>query len=204
MKTVLAAVHAEEPLTETALKACLARSPQIALTALGEAAVVVVGVQRVDASALELLSGLPSPAQARFVLVADGGWYAEPAAVVRQRVRAVLWRAEVDAAKLVRAVRAAALGQAYLPATVQGTLLDQLEHIQREVLGPRGLTASGLSHRDLEVLRLASAGMTLPEIAAELNYSERTIKNVLTSVQLRLGMRNRVHTVAHAIRAGLI
>ncbi|MER6632215.1 response regulator transcription factor [Streptomyces sp. NPDC000987] len=204
MKTVRAAVHAEEPLTETALKTCLVRSPQITLTDVEEAETVVVAVRRVDASALELLSGLPSPTRARFVVVADGGWYAEPTDVVRHRVRAVLWRAEVDAATLARAVCATAVGQAYLPGSVQGRLLDRLERIQREVLGPRGLTASGLSHRDLEVLRLASAGMTLPEIAAELNYSERTIKNILTSVQLRLGMRNRVHTVAHAIRAGLI
>ncbi|MGW1269607.1 helix-turn-helix transcriptional regulator [Streptomyces sp. NPDC002491] len=204
MKTVRAAVHAEDLLTETALTACLGRAAQIVLTPVEEAEAVVVAVRAVDSAALDLLKGLHPPAQARFVLVAEDGWYAESATVVAHRVRSVLWRAEADAATLVRAVRATALGQAYLPGDVQGRLLEQLEQIQREVLGPRGLTACGLSRRDLEVLRLVADGMTLPEIAGLLSYSERTIKNILTAVQLRFGMRNRVHAVAHAVRAGLI
>ncbi|MEU5594995.1 LuxR C-terminal-related transcriptional regulator [Streptomyces sp. NPDC020298] len=169
-----------------------------------EAEAVVVAVSSVNASALELLRGLPAPAQARFVLVADGGWYADPAAVAEHRVRAVLWRAEADATAVVRAVRVVAVGQACLPPVAQGRLLDQLEHVQRQVLGPRGLTASGLSSREIDVLRLISEGLTLSEVAMKLSYSERTIKNIMSAVMLRLGLRNRVHAVSYAIRAGLI
>nr|WSX54025.1 response regulator transcription factor [Streptomyces sp. NBC_00974] len=169
-----------------------------------EAEIVVAAVSSVDASALDLLHGLPAPARARFVLVADGGWYADPAAVAEHRVRALLWRAEMDAAALVRAVSVVAAGQACLPPVAQGRLLDQLEYVQREVLGPKGLTASGLSCREIDVLRLVSEGMTLSEVAVRLSYSERTIKNIVSAVMLRLGLRSRVQAVSYAIRAGLI
>ncbi|MET9888287.1 response regulator transcription factor [Streptomyces sp. NPDC006430] len=204
MSSVLVAVHAVDPLTKAGLAACLGKSTHVTLTAVGEAETVVAAVSAVDAAALDLLRGLPAPARARFVLVADGGWYADPAAVAEHRVRAVLWRAEVDVTTLVRAVRAVAVGQACLPPVVQGRLLDQLEYVQREVLGSRGLTASGLSSREIDVLRLVSEGMTLSEIAAKLSYSERTIKNIVSAVMIRLGLRNRVQAVSYAIRAGLI
>ncbi|MFF4579866.1 response regulator transcription factor [Streptomyces sp. NPDC001389] len=204
MNSVLVAVHAADPLTEVGLAACLEKSAHVTLTAVGEAETVVVAVSTVDAAALELLRGLPAPARARFVLVAEGGLYADPAAVAEHRVRAVLWRPEADVTSLVRTVRAVAVGQACLPPVVQGRLLDQLAYVQREVLGSRGLTASGLSSREIDVLRLVSEGMTLSEIAVKLCYSERTIKNIVSAVMLRLGLRNRVQAVSYAIRAGLI
>ncbi|KUO11006.1 response regulator transcription factor [Streptomyces sp. DSM 15324] len=197
-------MHAADPLTKIGLMTCLEESPQITLTAMAEAMTVVVAVKAVDSSALELLRGLPAPAGSRFVLVVSGGWHADPAAVAAHGIRAVLWRAEVDAAALARAVCDVVAGRAYLPPVVQGRLMDQMDRIQREVLGPRGLTASGLSSREITVLQLLSEGFTLPEIAAKLSYSERTIKNILSAVQIRLGQRNRVQAVSYAIRSGLI
>lgn len=204
MKSVRAAVQAADPVTKAGLAACLGRGPQVTITAVEEAEAVVVAVSSVDASALDLLRALPAPAQARFVLVADGGWYVDPAAMAEHRVRAVLWRAETDGTALVQTVRAVAVGQVYLPPVIQGRLLDQLEYVQREVLSPKGLTASGLSCREIDVLRLVSEGMTLSEIAVELSYSQRTIKNIVSGVMIRLGLRNRVQAVSYAIRAGLI
>jgi DNA-binding NarL/FixJ family response regulator len=204
VKSVRAAVQAADPVTKAGLAACLGRGPQVTITAVEEAEAVVVAVSSVDASALDLLRALPAPAQARFVLVADGGWYVDPAAMAEHRVRAVLWRAETDGTALVQTVRAVAVGQVYLPPVIQGRLLDQLEYVQREVLSPKGLTASGLSCREIDVLRLVSEGMTLSEIAVELSYSQRTIKNIVSGVMIRLGLRNRVQAVSYAIRAGLI
>ena len=42
------------------------------------------------------------------------------------------------------------------------------------------------------------------EIATELCYSERTVKNVIHEVTSRLRVRNRAHAVAFALREGLI
>jgi DNA-binding CsgD family transcriptional regulator len=42
------------------------------------------------------------------------------------------------------------------------------------------------------------------EIADELRYSERTVKNVIDGVTRRLELRNRSHAVAYAVRCGSI
>jgi DNA-binding NarL/FixJ family response regulator len=76
--------------------------------------------------------------------------------------------------------------------------------LQRHVLGPRGLTFSGLSERELGVLRLVADGLDTSEIAERLSYSERTIKNIIHDITTRLHLRNRSHAVAFAMRHGLI
>jgi DNA-binding NarL/FixJ family response regulator len=64
--------------------------------------------------------------------------------------------------------------------------------------------SSQLTNREEQVLRLIADGHGTREVAAELCYSERTVKNVLHDVVTKLGARTRSHAVAHAVRAGLI
>jgi len=61
---------------------------------------------------------------------------------------------------------------------------------------------TGLTAREIEVLRLLAAGHRIAEIGALLNYSERTIKGIVHGVVTRFGFRNRVQAVAYAIRVG--
>ena len=63
---------------------------------------------------------------------------------------------------------------------------------------------SRLDRRSLDVVGLLAAGAGTREIAAELGYSERTIKGVIREVQLALGTRSRAQAVAEAMRQGLI
>jgi DNA-binding NarL/FixJ family response regulator len=72
------------------------------------------------------------------------------------------------------------------------------------VLAPKGVRFSGLSDREVTVLRMVSQGMEVREIAAELRYSERTIKNTMHDVVARFQLRNRTHAVAFAMREGMI
>ncbi|MGH3468961.1 MAG: helix-turn-helix domain-containing protein, partial [Thermocrispum sp.] len=83
-------------------------------------------------------------------------------------------------------------------------LLEHVERLHREVLAPRGLSSSGITPREAEVLRLMAEGMDTAEIASELCYSQRTVKNVLHGLTNRLNLRNRAHAVAHAMRADVI
>ncbi|HEY5834365.1 response regulator transcription factor [Streptomyces sp.] len=171
---------------------------------MAQADVVVVAVQTADNTAMDLLRSLPVLPQARFVLVVSGGWYADLTVMAERGVRAVVWRAEAHRQTLVRAVLAVGAGEADLPLAVQGELLDQANRLQRNVLMPRGLTASGLTTREIDVLRLAAQGLELAEIAEAMCYSERNIKKILYGLINRLGLRNRVHAVSYAIRNGLI
>jgi len=61
---------------------------------------------------------------------------------------------------------------------------------------------TGLTAREIEVLRLLAAGHRIAEIGAQLSYSERTIKGIVHGVVTRFGFRNRVQAVAYAIRVG--
>jgi DNA-binding NarL/FixJ family response regulator len=76
--------------------------------------------------------------------------------------------------------------------------------VQRQFLAPRGMSFTGLSAREADILRLVADGLDTNEIATSLSYSERTVKNVLHDVTSRLQLRNRSHAVAYALRQGMI
>jgi DNA-binding NarL/FixJ family response regulator len=82
--------------------------------------------------------------------------------------------------EVLSAVRAAAAGHAPLDPRVAGALLPSGQ-------GP----AATLSHREKEVLRLASRGLANKQIARTLGIAERTVKVHLGSVFRRIGVSDR-------------
>lgn len=70
---------------------------------------------------------------------------------------------------------------------------------------PSGLSATvRLSAREIDVLRRVAEGYDTTDVAEQLAYSESTIKGVLAKIMARLEARNRCHTVAIALREGLL
>ncbi len=61
-----------------------------------------------------------------------------------------------------------------------------------------------LTPRELAVLRLLSIGTPFKEAAQDLGLGEETVRTHLKKLQLKLGVRNRTHAVAEAIRQHLI
>ncbi|MGV3550307.1 helix-turn-helix transcriptional regulator [Rhizobium sp.] len=61
-----------------------------------------------------------------------------------------------------------------------------------------------LTHREVQALSYMADGMTSPEIAEVLKVAPTTIDWYGSSVQEKLGARNRIHAVAIAIRRGLL
>ncbi|MFF0174120.1 helix-turn-helix transcriptional regulator [Micromonospora profundi] len=119
-------------------------------------------------------------------------------------VVAILPRASVNQERLAQSVRAARAGGGMMPPHLIGRLLDHFRRLQRDVLLPNGLTLSGLTAREIEVLRLLADGLDTTEIAEEMRYSVRTVKAIIYGVMGRYKLRNRSQVVAHAVRAGLI
>jgi DNA-binding CsgD family transcriptional regulator len=66
------------------------------------------------------------------------------------------------------------------------------------------LPAEQLTRRELEVLRLFARGMELDEVAAELSISAFTARNHATSIQHKLGVRNRLQMVLEGMSRGLV
>jgi DNA-binding NarL/FixJ family response regulator len=63
---------------------------------------------------------------------------------------------------------------------------------------------AGLTERELEILGLLSQGLSNSEIARELAISEGTVKNHISSILLRLKVRDRVQAVIYARENGLV
>jgi len=124
--------------------------------------------------------------------------------VIERKVVAVVPRTAAPDERVVQAVLTAANGGGLLPPRLLGSLLRHFEKLHREVLAPRGLSSSGITPREADVLRLMAEGLDTAEIAEKLCYSQRTVKNVLHGLTNRLHLRNRAHAVAHALRADVI
>lgn len=125
-------------------------------------------------------------------------------AAVEAGAKSFLRRGECTPQNLIGSIHAARLGEGSLPPDLLGRLLGQVGRLQRQVLSPNGLTFSGLTEREVKVLRLLADGFDTGEVGRQLFLSERTVKNVVHDVTSRLGLRNRTHAVAHALRHGLI
>jgi DNA-binding NarL/FixJ family response regulator len=159
---------------------------------------------RFDERAGQLLRSLQVRGFARIVLIAGELEDTEILTAVEGGVCAVARRADTTPDVLVRLVKAASAGEGALPPDLLGRLLDQVARLQRQTLTPRGLTFSGFAERELEVLRLVADGMSTIEIARQLAYSERTVKNIIRDVTARLHLKNRAHAVAYVVREGLV
>ncbi|ABW13201.1 transcriptional regulator, LuxR family [Parafrankia sp. EAN1pec] len=165
--------------------------------------VALVSAEAVDEDTLRTVREIQQGGVPVVLVVADLDGHDLTAAIDAGAV-GLLRRASATPETVLTAVRGAAAGDGYLPPDLLGPLLRQVRQVSTQVLAPRGLTFSGLSERELTVLRLVSEGLDTREIGRRLCYSERTVKNVLQDVTRRFGLRNRSHAVAYAFRHGLL
>jgi DNA-binding NarL/FixJ family response regulator len=200
-------VYARDPISQAGIAAELRGRPELEVLSEAEvdnADVAVVAADEVDDETLRVIKAIQRSGGPRVVLVVarpdDGGLVA----AVEAGACGLLRRSEATPEILTRAVAAAANGDGTVPPDLLGRLLSQVGRLQRHVLAPRGLTFSGLTERELGVLKLVAEGMDTNEIAQQLAYSERTIKNIIHDITTRFHLRNRSHAVAFALRQGLI
>jgi DNA-binding NarL/FixJ family response regulator len=102
---------------------------------------------------------------------------------------------------LAAAVTAAANGTGVVTPDLLGNLMRSVSTNGADHSKP---AAGRLTDREQQVLALIAKGHPTREVAQELCYSERTVKNVLHDVVTKLNARSRSQAVAHAVREGLI
>ncbi|MEU4699096.1 response regulator transcription factor [Nonomuraea dietziae] len=95
--------------------------------------------------------------------------------------------------ELMRAVEAAARGEAVLSPSVATRLLSQVR-----------TPADPLSAREREILELIAQGATNREAAARLFISEATVKTHVLHIYTKLGVNDRAAAVAVAYQRGLL
>lgn len=200
-------VYAADAVTQSGLIAALRGQPEVRVMPEGEvdsAQVALVAFEEIDESALQVIRALQRNGVPRVVLVVTRTDERGLLAAVEAGISGLVRRSEATTRSLLDAIRSAVNGNGTLPPDLVGTLLGAIGRLQRNVLDPHGLTFTALTQREVEVLRLVAEGLDTAEVARRLCYSERTIKNVIHDVMMRLNLRNRTHAVAYALRQGLI
>jgi len=112
---------------------------------------------------------------------------------------------DIPASQLARAVQLAHAGIYQLEPSVAGKLVGMLDGVRSEraqTIAPPPLEGD-LTERELEVLRLIGTGATNREIADRLVVSEGTVKNHVSSILGRLGLRDRTQAALYAHEHGL-
>ncbi|MGQ5656898.1 LuxR C-terminal-related transcriptional regulator, partial [Streptomyces sp. EKR5.2] len=206
-KMITVTLHADDPIARAGLSGLLRGQPEIEVLerpvqGVGRRSVAVILADRVDDDAAVMLRRLVRGESREAVLVAGKLHERELLSAVACGVRTFVWRHQATAESLAKAVRSAARGDSEVPSDLLNRLLVQL--------GRHGSGASsvpmvtGLSDREVQVLRFVADGLENRQIAGKLSYSERTVKNILHGLMTRMQLRNRAHAVAFALREGYL
>lgn len=199
-RPIRAAVSASDSLVRAGLLSELRTAPGIEIVENTATAEVVVAVDEGDLPHLAACG-------VRLVLIADEHERHDFQPAVEQGLLTLVPRNEATAPRLLRAiVGAVQAGREDISAERFSTALRGLSPADTSTSASADRTGTGvtLTHRETAILRLLADGMDTAEIALELLYSERTVKNLLHGLLARLGLRNRAHAVAFGLRHGLI
>jgi DNA-binding NarL/FixJ family response regulator len=200
-------VFGEDPISQAGVATQLRGRPEVLVvdgTDIDSAEVAVVIVDQMGDSCARTVHAVQRGGCPRIVLVVSELDDAGLLVAVETGVSGLLRRREATPERLAAAVTSAASGDGTLAPDLLGRLMAQMSRLQREVLAPRGIGPAGLTERERDVLRLLADGLDTAEIANQLAYSERTIKNIIHDLTTRLNLRNRSHAVAYAVKSGLI
>jgi DNA-binding NarL/FixJ family response regulator len=109
---------------------------------------------------------------------------------------------DVSLDTLTNAIRLVAAGGTMISPVVTERLL---RGIHEAPLPPdNGYNPEALSSREAEILRLMTGGYSNREIATALDLSEGTVKNHVSNILSKLGVRDRTRAVLKAIEKGII
>ncbi len=111
---------------------------------------------------------------------------------------------DVSGEELAEAVRTVAAGGALIQPSVARKVVAEFARLAPPARPAEEGLPEPLSEREREVLRLVAQGLTNREIAARLHLTEGTVKNYVTSVLQKMGVRDRTQAVLRAQELGLI
>ena len=109
---------------------------------------------------------------------------------------------DVALADLVNAVKTVAEGGSIVKPAITQRLLKGLEHMQNEFSSLE--QPDPLTDRETEILRLMAGGYSNKEIANSLDVAEGTVKNHVSNILSKMGVRDRTRAVLKALELGLI
>ncbi|MDI3341476.1 MAG: response regulator transcription factor [Sphaerobacter sp.] len=154
------------------------------------------GVDGVSATR-ELKSSVPNLKIIILTMFAEDGYVIR---AIRAGADAYLLK-NSESARVIEAIRAVARGESVIEPQLATKLLSEFRRIAefREEE-----TVAGLTEREIQLLRLVASGLSNKEIAAELSLAESTVKNRLSLLFEKLGVKDRTQAAIYALSHGLI
>ncbi len=109
---------------------------------------------------------------------------------------------DVSLDQLTGAIRTLAGGGTLVHPSMTQRLLESLDRIRCDF--PSMETPEALSGREVEILRLVARGYNNREIADVLAIAEGTVKNYVSSILSKMGVRDRTRAVLKALESGYL
>jgi DNA-binding NarL/FixJ family response regulator len=113
---------------------------------------------------------------------------------------------DVPSEQLVEAIRATGRGESFLQPSVAAKVVAEFARIvgNQPSAASRQALVEPLSERETEILQALATGASNKEIAGKLFIAEGTVKNHITSILGKLGVRDRTQAALKAKDLGLI
>jgi DNA-binding NarL/FixJ family response regulator len=111
---------------------------------------------------------------------------------------------DVSGEDLADAVRKVAAGGALIEPSVARKVLAEFARLAPPARAPDVGLPDPLSKREQEILRYLSLGLSNREIAQRLNLAEGTVKNYVSGILQKLGVRDRTQAAVRARELGII
>ena len=106
---------------------------------------------------------------------------------------------DADREELLRAIRAAAVGEAIFGASIAHRMIDFFTRRRGEAAEP----FPELTEREREVLELLADGRSNADIAQRLTISQKTVRNHVANIFAKLQVDDRGQAIVRAREAGL-
>ena len=112
---------------------------------------------------------------------------------------------DVASARLVEAIRGTARGESILEPSVAAKVIAEFTRVSSMVPAVQmDQLVEPLSERELEILAWIARGYSNKEIASQLFIAEGTVKNHVTHILGKLGVRDRTQAALKARELGLV
>jgi DNA-binding NarL/FixJ family response regulator len=111
---------------------------------------------------------------------------------------------DVSSEKLFEAIRSAARGEYFLLPSITAKVVAEFSRISRPGSANQETLIDPLSPREIEILQLVATGASNKDIADKLIISEGTVKNHLSNILGKMGVKDRMQAVLKAKDLGII
>ena len=153
--------------------------------------VTLMDLQMPGMNGIEATIGIRSEfANARIIVLTTYAGDVQVTRALKAGARAYILKGRL-AGELLETIRAVHGGRKRIPPEVAA---DIAEHAGE----------SGLTEREMEVLRLIAGGNANKEIAAKFSITEETVKSRVSTILSKLGANDRTHAVTIGLKRGII